>query len=232
MRPARLYNNDMHYRAIIFDFDGVIVDSERWWEPLMEDLCSTKISDWRKGDNAKHLTGADLQDNYAYLSKAYKIGFSWEEFAKAVENLTKIIYGEKTSFLPGLERLLRELTKRNIPIGLASSSKRAWLDMAFDRLGMGDYFPLRATGDDLMPGEGKPAPTLYLRAAKMLGIDPKECIAIEDSHNGALSAKAAGMYCIGMRNGFNDRQDLSMADECIHGFAELDGGKLDVLLHS
>ncbi len=217
-------------KAIIFDFDGVIVDSERCWEPLMEDLCLRLVPGWRKGDNAKHLTGANLQDNYAYLCKAYRVGFSWEEFERNVEQLTETIYGEKTVFLPGLEPLLTELTKRNIPIGLASSSKRAWLDMAFNRLGMGEYFPLRATGDDLKSGEGKPAPVLYLRAANMLGVDPKECIAIEDSHNGVLSAKAAGMYCIAIRNGFNDLQDVSMADECIHGFAELDGKKLDALM--
>ena len=218
-------------KAIIFDFDGVIVDSERYWALLMEDLCAKLVPEWKSGDNARHLTGANLQDNYAYIQKAYDISFSWEEFEQQVEQLTVAIYGEKTSFLPGFPDLVRELKKRGIPLGLASSSKRAWIETAFSRLGMGEYFPLRATGDDLKPGEGKPAPTLYLRAAKMLGVDPKECIAIEDSHHGALSAKTAGMYCIGIRNGINDVQDLSMADECIHGFAKLDAKKLDDLMN-
>lgn len=217
-------------KAIIFDFDGVIVDSERCWEPQMEDLCAKLVPGWHSGDNAKHLTGANLRDNYAYLCKAYRIGFSWEEFERSVESLTETIYGEKTEFLPGIPELLKELKKRGIPVGLASSSKNAWLEMAFGHLGMGEYFPLRATGDDLKPGEGKPAPVLYLRAAAMLGVDPGECIAIEDSHNGVLSAKAAGMYCIAIRNGFNDAQDLSMADECIQGFADLDNKKLDALM--
>ena len=217
-------------KAIIFDFDGVIVDSERYWTLLMEELCVRLVPGWKSGDNARHLTGANLQDNYAYIKKTYDISFSWEEFELQVEQLTGMIYGEKAAFLPGFPELLMELKKRNIPLGLASSSKSAWIDTAFHRLGMGDYFPLRATGDDLKPGEGKPAPVLYLRAAAMLGVDAKECIAIEDSHNGVLSAKAAGMYCIGIRNGINDVQDLSTADEIIHAFSELDQKKLDALM--
>jgi len=207
-------------RAFIFDFDGVVVDSERWWDPLMEALCARLIPTWRAGDNARLLTGANLQDNYACLRKEYDLSISQEEFEADIEKLIETIYGEKARLIPGVRELIRRLHEARIPIGLASSSKAAWIDRALDRLGLAEAFPIRVTGDDLKPGEGKPAPTLYLRAAAMLAADPEDCVAIEDSRHGVASAKAAGMYCIGLRNGMNEMQDLSQADEIV---ASLDG---------
>ena len=75
---------------------------------------------------------------------------------------------------------------------------------------------------DEVGGKGKPAPDIYLYTAGKLQVRPEDCTVIEDSHNGVLSAKSAGMFCIGIRNGFNDEQDISAADLVIEGFGQLD----------
>lgn len=97
------------------------------------------------------------------------------------------------------------------------------------RFGLRDAFKAVVSADEL-DGEGKPSPVIYLRTAQRLDVDPRQCIAVEDSKNGALSAKSAGMYCIGFRNGFNEEQDLSRADMIIHRFSELAGQQLQRLL--
>jgi beta-phosphoglucomutase-like phosphatase (HAD superfamily) len=91
-----------------------------------------------------------------------------------------------------------------------------------------ESFKVVVSADEL-EGNGKPSPAIYLLTAKRLGVSPDRCIAIEDSKNGVLSAKNAGMFCIGFRNGFNDEQDLSRADMVIQRFVELDWQMLQCL---
>ena len=90
-----------------------------------------------------------------------------------------------------------------------------------ERFSLRDSFKVVVSADELA-GEGKPSPAIYLLTAIRLGVSPHRCIAIEDSKNGVLSAKNAGMFCVGYRNGFNEEQDLSRADMIIHHFAEFD----------
>jgi beta-phosphoglucomutase-like phosphatase (HAD superfamily) len=79
-------------------------------------------------------------------------------------------------------------------------------------------------------GEGKPSPAIYLYTAQRLGVDPARCVVAEDSRNGVLAARAAGMYCIGLRNGFNDDQDLSEANIIVNGLGEIDWPTLMALV--
>ena len=90
------------------------------------------------------------------------------------------------------------------------------------RFGLSRAFGAVVTGDDA-PGRTKPAPDLYLLAAKGLGVEPERCLAVEDSRHGVAAAKAAGMACLAFRNGHNDEQDLSSADGEFRAFAELSG---------
>src|SRR5207237_6272674 len=119
----------------------------------------------------------------------------------------------------------------DVLVSLASSSPMNWIDIVLDRFHFRSSFAVVVSAEDL-PGEGKPSPAIYLLTAQRLGVKPEKCVVIEDSKNGVLSAKSAGMYCIGFRNGFNQEQDLSQADIIVHGFNQLDWQKLQLYLES
>ena len=116
------------------------------------------------------------------------------------------------------------------PVALASSSPANWIDIVLDRFDLRESFDAVVSADVLDGKRGKPEPDIYLLTASRLREDPKRCIVIEDSKNGILSARAAGMYCIGFRNGFNQEQDLSAANMLIDSYAELDMPTLRSLL--
>jgi HAD superfamily hydrolase (TIGR01509 family) len=213
-------------QAVIFDFDGVIVDSERHWNGRMDAWGMELFPNrWREGDNERLLVGLNVFDSHKLLVERFDLTMSREEFLARIETITDVIYGEKAALLPGVEDLLKSLHGKLL-IGLASSSRRAWIMRGLTRLKVDHFFETILTGDDIVDGEGKPAPTLYLKAAAALGVDPTACAAIEDSNKGVTAAKAAGMYCYGLRNGFNEAQNLSHADRIVEGFSQIDAADL------
>jgi HAD superfamily hydrolase (TIGR01509 family) len=209
-------------QAVIFDFDGVVVDSETHWDPCMEELCAELCAGWMPGGNARLLTGLNAHDTWLCLRSEYGLTLSEEEFMRRIGLITDVIYGSKAGLNPGVERLIAQLRDEALPVGLATSSQRAWIDAGLKRLGLHASFDAFATGDEVGPGRGKPAPDLYLLAAQRLQVDPRRAVAIEDSRNGVAAAKAAGMVCVGLRNGTNDGQDLSAADIIVEGFGTVD----------
>ena len=92
--------------------------------------------------------------------------------------------------------------------------------MVMDKFSLWGAFDVVVSAEEVN-GNGKPAPDIYLYTAQQLGVGPGDCVVIEDSKNGVLSARSAGMFCIGLRNGFNEEQDLSAADVVVEGFEEL-----------
>ena len=100
--------------------------------------------------------------------------------------------------MPGVERWIRWLHEQHIPIAVASSSPRALIDLIMEKTGLGAYFDVRLTGEEVE--HGKPAPDIFLAAASQIGISPAHCLVIEDSRNGVQAAKSAGMRCIGYHN--------------------------------
>jgi len=205
--------------AVIFDMDGVIVDSEIHWKTLEGYFLQSLIPTWSSTDQDK-IIGLGVHDLYTLLIGQYGLQKTKEQFLELYQEMANKIYGQKVSLIAGFSDLLMTLNKNNIPVALASSSPRSWINIMLRRFGLQASFRVVVSADEL-EGEGKPSPAIYLLTAQRLGVSPKSCIAIEDSKNGVLSAKNAGMFCIGFRNGFNEEQDLSKADMIIHGFAEL-----------
>jgi HAD superfamily hydrolase (TIGR01509 family) len=130
------------------------------------------------------------------------------------------IYGQKVSLMPGFQESLSMLRANRVPVALASSSPMSWINIVLDRFDLSHAFDVVVSADEL-DGRGKPSPAIYLHTASKLGVKPEKCLVIEDSMNGVLSAKNAGMFCVGFRNGFNEEQDISRADIIIHDMAEL-----------
>ena len=208
--------------------DGVIVDSEIHWKTVEGYFLQSVIPTWSSSDQDK-IIGIGVHDLYTLLTHEYGLQKTEEQFLELYQEMADEIYGQKVSLIAGFSDLLATLKKHDIPVALASSSPRSWIDIMLDRFGLRAAFKVVVSADELN-GEGKPSPAIYLLTAKRLGASPAACIAIEDSKNGVLSAKNAGMFCIGLRNGFNEEQDLTRADMIIHHFDELNWQTLQRLL--
>ncbi len=206
--------------AVIFDMDGVIVDSEIHWKTTEGYFLQSLIPTWSVNDQDR-IIGLGVLDLYALLANTYHLQKTKEQFLEIYQEMANEIYGQKVSLMEGFTDLLSALNSKNIPIALASSSPASWINIMLDRFSLRDSFKVVVSADELA-GQGKPSPAIYLLTAKRLGVRPDKCIAIEDSKNGVLSAKNAEMFCVGYRNGFNEEQDLSRADMIIHHFAEFD----------
>jgi HAD superfamily hydrolase (TIGR01509 family) len=206
--------------AVIFDMDGVIVDSEVHWKTTEGFFLQSLVPAWNTNDQDK-IIGLAVHDVYQMLVDTYQLQKTKAQFLALYQDMANEIYGQKVSLIEGFPELLSDLNKHNIPVALASSSPKTWIDIVLHRFNLLNYFKVVVSADEL-EGNGKPSPAIYLLTAKRLGVSPDRCIAIEDSKNGVLSAKNAGMFCIGLRNGFNDEQDLSRADMVIQRFGELD----------
>jgi len=203
-------------KAIIFDMDGVLLDSERLWPEIEFERYRKLIPDWTM-DNHKLLTGLSLNDSHRMFTEKFGLDMSWEEYDGFYRKMARQVYLHRTSYYPGAEEMLNELKEQNIPLGLATSSPNYWLDLIYERFHLNDYFDVLLGADDV-GGRGKPSPDIYEKAIEMMGFTPEECIAIEDSSNGILAAHRAGMYTIGFRNGHNATTDFSKAAMEIHGF--------------
>lgn len=211
--------------AFIFDFDGVIVDSELHWDTLSLGTYQQIVPSFTEDDN-KNLKGRNAHDIYAMLVRDFQLTLSKEEFFAHLSTLTDRIYGELTAVFPGVPELIALLREKKIPMGIASSSERPWIERTLKRLDIEGIFDPIVTAADV--GVGKPDPAVYLEAARRMGYEPADCCAIEDSFNGLSAAKAAGMVCIGLHHPGHATyvQDLSAADVEIHSMREVDGALL------
>ncbi|MGS5020013.1 HAD family hydrolase [Paenibacillus sp. JJ1683] len=207
-------------KAVIFDMDGVLVDSEpiyfeverssfaHFGAPMTEEEHHTYVgvtleSMWRQVLDRHQLTHT-LEETLAYHRKNVMQTITAHEGLVAIN---------------GLERWLDWLQEKGIPVAVASSSPRSLIDLIMEKTGLGRYFDIRITGEEV--SQGKPAPDIFLYAAELLGIAPAHCIVIEDSRNGVHAAKSAGMRCIGLHNPGSGQQDLSKADHRIFNYDDL-----------
>lgn len=206
-------------QAVIFDMDGVIVDSELHWKSLEGFFLESLIGKWDAEAQSK-IIGLSVHNLYSSLVSDYGLEMPKTEFLALYTEMARQIYEEHASLLPGFSELLNEIKASGIALALASSSPRVWINMVLDKFNLHDDFSVVVSADEL-DGEGKPSPAIYLHTAQKLGVSPVSCAVIEDSKNGVLSAKRAGMYCIGLENGFNEEQDISAADVIVRGFSAL-----------
>jgi HAD superfamily hydrolase (TIGR01509 family) len=204
------------YSGVIFDFDGVLYDSEKHWEDIENQYLLNHIPAWDPM-NYKDLIGRSLEDAYEYLRNC---GFNLteDEYAADYHNMAVRLYSNFAKPLRNIDTLLCKLAVRKTKMAIASSSRRAWINIALQSNKLPVPIRIIVAGDDKYVAKAKPAPDVYLRVAKLLDEHTSRLIAIEDSKNGVASAKAAGLYCLGLRNGFNGTQDLNAADDVIDGY--------------
>jgi len=210
--------------CVIFDMDGVLVDSEKHWAMAEAEFLAIRIpaphDEYHRG-----IVGMSISEIYDHLKSRYNMEMEKMEFLDAYDDMAVDIYKKSSNLLPNVMDFLVLLRNEGYTLALASSSPRFWVSMAVERFELEPFFKVTVSASEIKC-KGKPAPDIYLYTAEQLGKKPAECMAIEDSRNGVISAKEAGMKCIGLRNGFNEEQDLSQVDLVIHNFQEL---TLDVI---
>lgn len=210
-------------QAFIFDFDGVIVDSELHWDNDAIQLYQSLLPNFTRKDDAK-LKGRNVRDIYRSLVQDYGAAFSWEEYMESMNVYARTMYAEKAQLIPGILALIDRLQERSIPLALASSSEREWIEIAIKRLDLTYIFTHIVTATDV--GIGKPDPAVYLEAARLLKQEPTACIALEDSTHGITAAKSARMKCIGLSHPWGYVQDLTAADTIVE---KIDDITMDLL---
>lgn len=213
-------------KAVIFDMDGVIIDSE----PIHAVVAIETL----KQNGAKFSTGMNTLDRFAgmAISAVFSILKAEHQIKASVEELVAcheagiLKYVKETAEDPiqGILPLLESLKGKNIPVAIASSSTKKMIQSVVDKLKLTDYFQQLVSGEEV--SRGKPYPDVYLATASRLGVAPERCLVIEDSKNGTIAAKDAGMFCIGFRNPNTNegKQDLSRADMVVDHITEI---KLD-----
>ncbi len=178
--------------AVVFDLDGVLVDSEPVWEEVRRAFVAGHGGQWQP-DTQHRLMGMSTGEWAAYLSGELGVRLSPDEVARGVVEQMERRYEDQVPLMPGAADAVRRLAAR-WPLGLASSSPRALIDVVLARTGLGASFGATVSTEEVE--RGKPSPDGYLLAARRLGVDPHTCVAVEDSSNGLRSADAAGMRVI------------------------------------
>ncbi len=178
--------------AAIFDLDGVLLDSEQVWDQVREQLVRERGGRWHERAQAEMMGMSSLEWS-RYMHDELGVPDPPEEISTEVVRRLEEVYRRRLPLIHGAQEAVVQLSAR-WPLGLASSSNRELIDLVLELSGLARFF--RATVSSEEVARGKPAPDVYLEAARRLSVPPKRCAAVEDSRNGIRAAKAAEMRVI------------------------------------
>jgi HAD superfamily hydrolase (TIGR01509 family) len=205
--------------AVIFDLDGVLVDSESAWDEARRDLVREWGGEWKDGAT-KAMLGMASHEWSAYLRDMLGVAREPTEIDADVVRRMLEVYRRELPLIPGAIEAVERLGAR-WPLGLASSSNREVIDVVMHEGGLARHFEAWVSSEEV--GRGKPAPDVFVEAARRVGVAPERSAAIEDSHNGILSARSAGMAVIAIPNDEFPPGDeaLAAADRVLTSLDEL-----------
>jgi HAD superfamily hydrolase (TIGR01509 family) len=182
--------------AVIFDLDGVLLDSESAWLAAKRAVVDEWGGRWKE-EASRAMLGMSAPEWSAYMRDDLAIERAAEEIDAEVVKRLLVGYRERLPLLPGAVEAVERLAAR-WPLGLASSSNLEVIEVVMDAGGFARHFRTWVSSEEV--AGGKPAPDVFLEAARRLEVDPGKCAAIEDSHNGILAARAAGMTVLALPN--------------------------------
>lgn len=205
--------------AVVFDLDGVLLDSEQIWDEVREQLARERGGRWHEGAQ-RAMMGMSSTEWSQYMHDEIGLPESPDEISAEVVRRLEEQYRQHLPLLDGAVEAVERLAAR-WPLGIASSSNREVIDLVLELSGLAPFFKVTVSSEEV--ARGKPAPDVYLEATRRLGVTPDRSAAIEDSENGIRAAKAAGMRVVAIPNPHfpPDPEALEQADVTLGSLAEL-----------
>ena len=207
-------------RGIIFDFDGVLIDSEPMYlrsvNVILAECGAPQLS---REEYQVHI-GSTARLTWEALTERNNFPEPPSSYQDRYEVILEELLQDELQLRPEAEALLATIANVGVKRGLATASRRKWMTIKLEKLGLVDYFDAAVCSTDVR--RTKPAPDIYLMAAERMGLSTADAVAIEDSPSGIRAAKTAGIRTIGLRTDMTTGLDLSQADEIIHNLQEFD----------
>ena len=207
------------FEAILWDFDGVIVDSEKLWAKEAPKFYAQVCPHFDPKD-MHQFVGGSLKNAWGIFRGKYNLAMDYPEFKIKCEDFALENVYKYANLSPNVRKCFEILRENNIPQAIATSGTRRWVESTVDKLEIREFFDTIVSTDDT-DGRGKPFPDVFLLAAERLGVNPAKSLIIEDSTNGIKAGKIAGATVYGYQNGYNHTQDLSEADFLFSDFLEI-----------
>jgi beta-phosphoglucomutase len=208
-------------KAIIFDMDGVLVNTEPHHIIIEKQLFAGLNLNITEEEHGTYM-GKSTDVMWMEIIRKHNLSYKLQELTE--RNKKEIIRYftemKEIELMPGIVNILEKLFEKRVPMAVASSSDAETIEIILSRTGLSKYFHYRVSSG--MVKKSKPAPDIFLYTADLLSVKPEECIVIEDSENGIKAAKAAGMFCVAYRGKSPGTQDQSLADEYISDFSHLE----------
>lgn len=217
-------------RAVIFDMDGVIVNSEPRWAVAFDNYFKKKIGRSFSKSQSKKFYRSIRGTNWPYIAKRIQTEFSVKETQKKIirdcarEGIT--VFNQSLQIIPGVIPLIKKLHKNGYLLALASSSPYLVIHYILKRYGISRYFKHALSGMDVR--KGKPWPNLFIKTAQLLKTKPSETLVIEDSRGGVLAAHRAGMKCVVYKQPYTYYRDIKTAVLIVKSMNEI---KLSTIRH-
>jgi len=205
--------------AVIFDMDGVLIDSEHVWDEARRELTGELGGHWRE-EATRAMMGMSSVEWSTYMHEALHIPLPPDAINRRVVERMEAIYRKELPLFAGAREAVERMEAK-WPLGLASSSNRELIDYVLETADMQVYFRVTVSSEEVE--RGKPGPDVYLEAARRMGVAPGACVAIEDSGNGIRAGKAAGMRVIAIPNRVlpPEPEALALADAVVRSLEGL-----------
>jgi HAD superfamily hydrolase (TIGR01509 family) len=184
------------YRAVVFDMDGVLADSEPTYLEAAN-LVLASLGKHLSEEQALTFMGRSVRHSWRGIMELLGLEGSVEDYVYQYDEVLVSLLSRPRPTLPGVRELLGELERRGLPRALVTSSWQGWVDALLGAIGLIGTFPVVVTEEQVE--NAKPAPEPFLKAAALLGIEPTACVAVEDTPSGIQAAKAANMYAVQVR---------------------------------
>ncbi len=207
------------FAAVIFDMDGTLWDGEPLYQEAFNVVLAPlghRVTHQEYG----HIIGLSVEAAWDWVRKRFGLDESPAVFYRSYNDAVLRLLDQPVEPLPGVRDLLAELRRRAVPVGLASADLRQWVDATLRGLDLEDAFDATVSASEVQ--RSKPAPDVYLAAARALAVAPEHCVAVEDTVTGIAAARAAGMFAVQVRAASTALPPIAEADLVIEDYSQFD----------